>query len=252
MLVDSHAHIYSEYYDDISLVISESKKNGINYIINSGVDLKSNKELLAIAKDYDEIFVTLGIHPENVNEYVEDDLKYIKEHINDPKVIAVGEIGLDYHYDGYSKENQITLFEKQLNLAEKYNLPVVIHSREATLDTLSIIKKHNVKGVIHSFSGSEEIAREYLKLGFVLGINGVVTFKNAKIEEVVQKVGINNFILETDSPYLTPEPLRGQKNCPGNVKYILDYLSEYLGISIDKISALTTDNVIKTFDKIKI
>lgn len=249
MFVDTHAHIYSEYYDDISLVLESSKDCRIDKVISSGVDNITNMELIKLSKKYDNMFITLGIHPESANDYLPSDLEFIQKNINNGKVIAIGEIGLDYHYDGYNKEKQIDLFKKQLNIAQNNNLPVVIHSREATQDTIAILKKYNLKGIIHSFSGSKEVAKEYISLGYKLGINGVVTFKNAHIKEVIKEIGIEHFVLETDSPYLTPEPLRGKKNFPGNIKYIVDFLSNYLNVDIDTISKITNDNIKSIFDK---
>ena len=171
MFVDTHAHLYSEYYDDIEAIINEANFCGVKYIINSGVDNKTNQEVLILSKTFPCIYGTLGIHPESEGVYESNDLTFIESHINDERIIAIGEIGLDYHYDGYDKEKQIMLFTKQLAIAEKYHIPLVIHSRQATQDTLDILKQYRVKGVIHSFSGSYEVAKEYIKLGFKLGIN---------------------------------------------------------------------------------
>ncbi|MBQ6840854.1 MAG: TatD family hydrolase [Bacilli bacterium] len=249
MFIDTHAHVYSEYYDDISSVLKESSVLGISKVICSGVDHKTNVELLNLAETHENMYITLGIHPESVNNYTEEDLLFIEKHLDNRKTLAIGEIGLDYHYDGYDKEKQIKLFRKQLDLAQKYNMPVVIHSREATQDTIDILKQYNLKGVIHSFSGSVEVAQIYIGLGYKLGINGVVTFKNAHIKEVVKSLGMNHFILETDSPYLTPEPLRGKKNFPGNIIHIANFLSEYLDISKEELSEITNANIKSIFDK---
>lgn len=251
MLVDSHAHIYEDYYDDIPRVINDAKSHGVSIIISDGVDRKTNEEMLVLSKKYENIYITLGVHPENVDSFSEKDILFIKNNLDNEKVVAIGEIGLDYHYEGYDKDKQIKVFEEQLALAEKYHMPVVIHSREATEDTLRSVKKYKVTGVIHSFSGSAEIAREYIKMGFLLGINGVVTFRNANIKKVIGSIGINSFILETDCPYLTPEPYRGARNNPSNIVTIANYLSEYLGIPFEDIAVATTNNVLSLFDKIK-
>ena len=177
MFIDTHAHVYSEYYDDISSVLKESSVLGISKVICSGVDHKTKVELLNLSETHENMYITLGIHPESVNNYTEEDLLFIEKHLDNRKTLAIGEIGLDYHYDGYDKEKQIKLFRKQLDLAQKYNMPVVIHSREATQDTIDILKQYNLKGVIHSFSGSVEVAQIYIGLGYKLGINGVVTLK---------------------------------------------------------------------------
>ena len=251
MLVDTHCHLFNEYYDDIDSVIKEANLNEIGTFISAGVDHKTNMEMIATSKRYEDVYIAIGILPEDSDSFSQDDIAFIENNLDNPKVVALGEIGLDYHYEGYNKEKQISLFEQQLFIAEKYNLPVVVHSRDATLDTLNSIKKYNVHGVIHSFSGSLETAREYIKLGFKLGINGVVTFKNAHIKEVIKTLGIDNFVLETDSPYLTPEPNRGKTNSPANIKYIVNFLANYLNISEEEIKNKTNANVLNTFKKIK-
>jgi len=251
MLVDTHAHIYKEYYEDIDAIIENSKKCEINFIINAGIDQKTNEEVLLMSTKYNNMYVTLGIHPESVEDYCEDDLIFIEKNCTNPKVIAIGEIGLDYHYENYNKEKQIKLFQKQLALAEKYCLPVVIHSRDATQDTIDVLKAYKLKGVIHSFSGSKEIAKIFIDMGYKLGINGVVTFKNAHIKDVIKELGINHFVLETDSPYLTPVPLRGKQNFPGNITYIADFLCKYLNITEENLSKITNENIASIFDKFK-
>ena len=251
MLVDTHCHLFNEYYDDIASVIKEANLNEIGTFISAGVDHKTNMEMIATSKRYEDVYIAIGIHPEDADSFSQDDIAFIENNLDNPKVVALGEIGHDYHYEGYNKEKQISLFEQQLFIAEKYNLPVVVHSRDATLDTINSLKKYNVNGVIHSFSGSLETAREYIKLGFKLGINGVVTFKNAHIKEVIKTLGIDNFVLETDSPYLTPEPNRGKTNSPANIKYIVNFLANYLNISEEEIKNKTNVNVLNTFKKIK-
>lgn len=251
MLIDTHAHLLSEYYDDIKKVVEDSKNLGVDIIINSGCDNASNNEVIKLSEEYNNIYITLGIHPEFADNYHDSDLDFIEKQINNEKLVAIGEIGLDYHYEGYNKEKQIMLFEKQLELAKKYNLPVVIHSRDATLDTLNILKKYSVTGVIHCFSGSKETAIEYVKLGYKLGIGGVCTYKNAKIIDVVREIGLENIVLETDSPYLSPVPFRGKQNIPGNVNYVVDFISESLKISKENVSLITTYNAFSVFDKIK-
>ena len=212
MLTDTHCHLYSEYYDDIENILKEAKENNIVRYISDGCDLNSNKEMLELSSKYDNIYITLGIHPESVEDYKDEDLLFIKDNLKNKKVIAIGEIGLDYYYSKENKDIQKELFEKQLKIAQDNDLPVVVHSREATQDTIDILKKYKVKGVIHSFTGSLEVAKIYIKMGFVLGVNGVITFKNSNVKDVIKEVGLENIILETDSPYLTPHPYRGKQN----------------------------------------
>ena len=250
MFIDTHAHLFKEYYDDINDVVQNAKESDINLIITAGVDNATNKEVLDTVK-IDEVYGCIGIHPEYANDYKNDDIFFIENNLSNSKIVAIGEIGLDYHYEGYNKERQIELFETQLALAEKYSIPVVIHSREATLDTINTLKKYKVTGVIHSFSGSKETAKEYIKMGFMLGINGVVTFKNAGIKDVIKELGLEHFVLETDSPYLTPVPYRGKTNYPAYVKNIAEFLSEYLCVSLNDISRITNTNVYSVFKNIK-
>ena len=247
MFVDSHCHLYSEYYDNIDEIINLSKNNNVCYFINAGCDKASNLEVLSLMNNKD-IFAVIGYHPEFANTITEKDLCILEQQIKNNKVIGIGEIGLDFHYDNYEKEKQIKLFNYQLNLAEKYNLPVVIHSRDATKETIDILKKHKIKGIIHSFSGSKETANIYVNMGFKLGINGTITFKNCKIIDTLNEIGIENIVFETDCPYLTPVPLRGKKNYPGNIKYIVEFILSNLNISIEYLSKITNDNIKKIFN----
>lgn len=245
--IDTHAHIYSEYYDDIDDIIKKSNDNNIKYIINAGCDVNSNEEVLKLSKEK-KINCVIGYHPEYASEITKKDLDLLENQIKNNKILGIGEIGLDYHYEGYDKDKQLELFCYQLDLAQKYNLPVVIHSRDATEDTINTLKKYNVKGIIHSFSGSFETAKIYTNMGFLLGVNGVVTFKNCHTIDVIKKLGINYFVLETDSPYLTPTPIRGTKNYPGNVKLIVSFLCENLGITEDYLAKVTNNNALSIFD----
>ena len=213
MFTDTHCHLYNEYYEEgIDSIYEKMEQSKINRVINNGCDAKSNKEVIELLGKYNWMYGAIGIHPESADTYTKEDLKYVEEHINDPKVVAIGEIGLDYYWTKDNKEKQKELFEYQLALAERVNKPVIIHSREATQDTIDILNKYKVIGVIHSFSGSYETACIYIKMGFLLGINGVITFKNCNLKDVVAKLDLGNIVLETDSPYLTPVPYRGKRN----------------------------------------
>jgi TatD DNase family protein len=189
----------------------------------------------------------LRINTENINNYSEEDIKFIVDNLNNNKVIAIGEIGLDYHYSKEDKEKQIVLFERMLKIAQDNNLPVIIHSREATEDTLKTIKKYKVHGVIHSFSGSLETAKEYMKLGFCFGINGVITFKNANIKDVIKNIPLDRIILETDSPYLTPEPHRGKQNNPSHIMDIATFVAKLYDINLEDLSKITNNNIKRIF-----
>ena len=248
MFTDTHCHIYKEYYESIDNVLENAKDVGINRVINNGCDNKSNKEVLELIDKYPNMYGAIGIHPENVETYTEDDIKYIEDNLKKPKIVAIGEIGLDYHYTKDNKEKQIILFERQLKIAEKYHIPVIIHSREATEDTINCLKKYNITGVIHSFSGSLETAKIYIKMGFILGINGVITFKNSKLKEVIKEIDNKNIIFETDSPYLTPEPFRGQKNEPARIINIAEFICNLKNIDKSQASIITNENIKRVFD----
>lgn len=194
------------------------------------------------------MYGAIGIHPENVETYTEDDIKYIEDNLKKSKIVAIGEIGLDYHYTKDNKEKQIILFERQLKIAEKYHIPVIIHSREATEDTINCLKKYNITGVIHSFSGSLETAKIYIKMGFILGINGVITFKNSKLKEVIKEIDNKSIIFETDSPYLTPEPFRGTKNEPARIINIAEFICNLKNIDKSQASIITNENIKRVFD----
>ena len=248
MFMDTHCHIFDEYYEDIDNIKELMDNNGIYAVINNGTDMKSNKEVLDKLNKYDWMYGAIGIHPEFVEEYSEEDIEYIIQHLNDDRVVAIGEIGLDYHYSKDNKDKQIELFERQLKIAEEYNKPVIVHSREATMDTIECLKKYKVKGVIHSFSGSLETANIYIKSGFLLGINGVITFKNCNLKDVIDKIDINNIVLETDSPYLTPVPFRGKQNNPSHVHEIALFISDLKGINIEELSNCIKKNIGRIFD----
>ena len=248
MIIDTHCHLEKQYYDNIDEVINRMKNN---IIITSGVDYKTNVEVLELCEKYDNVFGTLGYHPEEINDFHEDSLKFLEDNINNPKIVAIGEIGLDYYYGKDDKEKQKEVFISQLRLAAKYNKTVVIHSRDAAKDTYDILKDE-LKGnkcILHCYSSSLEMAKEFQKLGVKFGIGGVITFKNNKVlKEVVEELSLDNFILETDSPYLTPEPYRGHKNEPYNVNYVAKKIAELKNISVEDVISITTKTAKYQFD----
>ena len=250
MFTDSHCHLYSEYYDDIAKVIENALLNKVNRFINNGCDAKSNIEVINLIDKYPNMYGAIGIHPESVDTYQDEDIKFIEDNIANKKIIAIGEIGLDYYYTKENKDEQIKLLEAQLKLAEKYNIPVIIHSREATLDTITTLKKYHVKGIIHSFSGSLETAREYIKMGYLIGINGVITFKNANIKNVIKELPLSSLVLETDSPYLTPEPYRGKQNSSAHILDIAKFVADLKNISLEELANITNQNLDNMFNKI--
>ena len=248
MFIDTHCDIVSEYYDDIENVIKNAIDNGVLKIIVNGYNMQSNREVLELVKKYDIVYGALGIQPEELYDYNDNSLKFIEEHINDEKIIAVGEIGLDYHYDT-DKDLQKELFKIQLEIAYKYNKHVIIHSRDCIQETYNILKKSKVKGTMHCYSGSKEMALEFIKIGFSIGIGGVSTFKNAKnIVDVIKYIPLEYIILETDSPYLTPEPYRGKKNEPMYISIIAKRVADIKDLDIKEIERTTTDNARRLFD----
>lgn len=248
MLVDTHCHLYSEYYENIDNIISKSCDAGVNFFINNGCNLITSKEVLELSNKYKNMYCTFGLHPsENLDE-IDDIIKLIRENINNNKVVGIGEIGLDFSYTKENKVEQIRVFEIQLKYAEDNNLPVIIHSRDATEDMLKILKRYNLRGIIHCFNGSLEIAKEYIKLGYKLGINGVVTFKNCKLIDTIRKIGVENLVFETDSPYLSPVPYRGTKNDPSNIINIVKFLSNELNIKFEELEKVSNKNVSEIFD----
>ena len=249
MFIDTHCHILSEYYDDIDKVISECRDNNIDKIIVNGSNIKSNIEVMELANKYDIVYAAIGFHPTELDNFKEEYFCFLEENINNSKVVAIGEIGLDYHYDNTDKEKQIMIFKRQLDIANKYNKPIIVHSRDSIQDTYNILKQYKVKGSIHCFSGSVEMAREFIKLGYKLGIGGIITYKNAKtIKEVVRDIDLSYILLETDSPYLTPSPYRGESNSPKYIPLIAEAIADIKDVSIVDISRVTTANAEAIFD----
>lgn len=245
-MIDTHAHILSEFYDDIDKLIEELKSKNIIKVINCADSIETSKEVLNIYNKYEGYLLpAVGIHPENIDN---SNLKTIENIIKEHKVFAIGEIGLDYHYNDENKDEQKEYFIKQLDLALKYDLPVIIHIREAMQECFDILKTRKNKGIIHCFSGSVEMAREYIKLGYKLGIGGVLTFKNSKLYEVIEKIDLKDIVLETDGPFLSPEPFRGKKNKPCNVLYVAKRIAEIKNISLEEVINTTTATAKQIFD----
>lgn len=246
MYFDSHAHYDDTKFDsDRSDLLTNLKE--VDCIINCGADLNSSEKSLQLADKFDFIYAAVGIHPENVES--ENDIDKLKNFAAHKKVKAIGEIGLDYHYENFSRDKQIELFKKQIALANEINLPIIIHSRDAQNDTFQIIKEcAKTNGVIHCYSGNLQMALEYIKLGFYIGIGGVITFKNAKkLAEVVEQIPLEKILIETDCPYLSPEPNRGKRNDSSNLKYVVEKISQLKNISHDEVAKITEDNAKKLF-----
>lgn len=249
MFIDTHCHMSSEYYDDINLIYKENKEALIDKMIISLCTREEIKNSFRYINEYEDIYATIGYHPEEANYITNIDLDYMKELIQkNKKIVGIGEIGLDYHYGKDNINLQKDLFEKQLSMAEELNLPVVIHSRDALKDTIDILKKYKVKGIIHCFSGSLEVANIYISMGFKLGIGGVLTFKNSKLSNVIEKISLENIVLETDSPYLTPEPFRGKTNSSKYIPIIAQKIADIKDISLQSVSTTTLENTYNLFD----
>ncbi|HIT37342.1 MAG TPA: TatD family hydrolase [Candidatus Onthousia faecipullorum] len=248
MFIDTHCHLSREDYDDIDKVIKEDIEAGVDKIVVSGCSRESIDEVMKLRDKYDIVYVTIGYHPEYADNVREKDLDYLKRLLSEKKVVGIGEIGLDYHYTKENRDKQIWLFEEQLKIAEEFNLPVVIHSRDATQDTINTLKKYRVKGIIHCFSGSLETAKMYISMGFLLGIGGVVTFKNSKLKDVVKEISLEFIVLETDSPYLAPVPYRGKVNSSKYLEYIAKFISDIKNISVSELAEITSKNASCLFD----
>ncbi|MFV9568625.1 TatD family hydrolase [Thermoanaerobacter mathranii] len=251
MLVDSHAHLEDEKYDkDREEIIEECKKD-LTFLINVGSNLLTSKQSIELAHNYDFIYASVGIHPHDAQKEF-DKVEEIEKLALQQKVVAIGEIGLDYYYDEPSKEFQKEVFTKQIRLAKKLNLPIIIHDRDAHEDILDILKKEwtkDLRGVFHSYSGSVEMAFQVIEMNFYISLGGPVTFKNAKKpKEVAKAVPIEKLLIETDSPYLTPEPYRGKRNTPVYVKFVAEKIAELRGIPYEEASRITAENAIKLFN----
>ena len=249
MFIDTHCHISDEYYDDIDTVILENEQAGIEKIIVCGCDKEEIKTTINYINKYSNLFATIGYHPAEASKITDSDISNLEKLIcSNKKIVGIGEIGLDYHYGKEDILIQQEVFRKQLSLAEKLHLPVVIHSRDATNDTINILKEYKVTGVIHCFSGSLETANIYISMGYKLGIGGVVTFKNTNLVNVIDNISLDNIVLETDSPYLAPVPYRGKTNSSKYIPIIAEKLASIKSISLEKVSEITLKNTYNIFD----
>lgn len=251
MIFDSHAHYDDEQFDeDREELLKGLKDNGVDGIINCGSSLEGLEKSVKLSKEFDFIYAAAGIHPENADEFNEEVKRRIEELAIANEIVAVGEIGLDYYWEeNPPKEVQKEVFKAQMEIANKYNLPVIIHDREAHGDTLEIMKAYpGVVGVVHCFSGSVEFAKECIKLGYYIGITGVVTFKNSKvIKEVVKSIPVERILVETDCPYMAPTPHRGKRNQSDYIKYIINEISDLKGLTPEEISEFTIFNTKSLF-----
>jgi TatD DNase family protein len=248
-MIDTHIHLNDNAYNDIlNEIIQSANNNGINKMIVIGCDYQSSLKAIEIAKKYENIYAMVGLHPSEVDHETDSDLNWLKELLLEDKVIGVGEIGIDLYWTKENKDLQIEYFEKQLQLSLEYNLPVSIHSRDAIELTYQILSKNKYKGVIHCFSGSLEMANKFIKLGYLIGIGGVVTFKNTNLKDVVRNIPMESIITETDGPYLAPTPFRGKMNKPEYIKLIVDEIASLKSLSVNEVEMQIDKNVKKVFN----
>ena len=250
MLIDTHSHIDMDNFKGrFDEVLSTADEYGVKKIIIPAVEPSGFNRILELCEKYENIYGAAGVHPEEVNSYNEQTQELIQKMLKHPKIIAVGEIGLDYYWDKSQTDKQKEIFEKQILIAKKANKPVLVHDREAHLDTFEILKKTNAKEtgvVMHCFSGSPEFAQECIKEGFYIALGGVVTFKNAKkVKEVAKLVPLDRLLLETDAPYMTPVPFRGKENQPAYVKFVAQEIANLRGISFEEVAEITSNNAEK-------
>lgn len=248
-IFDTHAHYDDSRFDeDRDELLSSLCSKGVTNIINCGCDYKSCLTTLTLAEKYDFVYAALGVHAHEAEEATEEDFRKIKELYSHKKVVAVGEIGLDYHYDFSPRERQIEVFERQIILAKELNLPIIVHDRESHEDTMKLLKKYRPKGVVHCFSGSVEMAKEIVKLGMYIGLGGAVTFKNArKPLEVAEYLPMEYLLLETDAPYMTPVPFRGQRCDSSHIAYTAEKIAEVKGMDTQELIDKCNENSKRLF-----
>ncbi|NMB44228.1 MAG: TatD family hydrolase [Clostridiales bacterium] len=252
MIFESHAHYDDEAFDkDREELLNSFMDKGIEYVVNIGSTISDSKKTIELTKKYPFIYGSIGVHPSETKDMNEDDIKWLKEMSSLDKIIAIGEIGLDYYWDNVERAVQKHWFERQLDLAKEANLPVVVHSRDAASDTFDIIKNAKLDeklGVLHCFAYSKEMAKQYIDMGFYIGVGGVLTFKNArKLREVVEYIPLDYILLETDSPYLAPEPNRGKRNDSTNLKYVASEIARIKNIDYEEVIEITRNNGINLF-----
>jgi len=248
MLTDTHCHIFNKDYDNIFEILENLKEYNLKRIIINGCNHETNEEVMKLIDKYDNVFGALGIHPNDVDEDIDKNVDYIKSNLSHPKIIAIGEIGLDYYWTQDNIENQKKCFITLMNLAKENKMPVIIHNRDATDDMIDILKEYKLKGIMHCFTGNYETARTYINLGYKLGINGIVTFKNSDLSEVISKIEVKNILLETDAPYITPEPYRKYKNEPKYLNVIAKKVAGIYKIDDQKLAEILEQNYHDIFD----
>lgn len=247
--IDTHTHIYlPEFDDDREILMKKATEANVEITILPAIDSSTHQVMLDVESTYQNCYAMMGLHPCSVNQDFKSEIGTIRQYLKQRKFIAVGEIGLDFYWDKTFTKEQYEAFRLQIELAMEYELPIVIHSRNATYECIGVVKEYpGVKGVFHCFSGNEEQARQIIELGFMLGIGGVVTFKNAGLDRVIEKIGLGNVVLETDAPYLAPVPYRGKRNEPAYIPLIAEKLASVCNLPVARVGELTTENARKLF-----
>lgn len=249
-IFDTHSHYDDEKFNpDREAILNNLQSQGVSLVVSCGCDIDSTQFNFDLAQQYDYIYFAAGFHPENLQGASLDDLAVIRKFAKNEKCVAIGEIGLDYHWMDSPKNVQKEFFEAQIELAKELDMPVIVHDRDAHGDTLDMLKSTKPKGVVHCFSGSKEMAKEIIKLGMYIGLNGVVTFPNArKSLEVVREIPLERLVLETDCPYLAPTPVRGKRNDSSNIPYIAEKIGELLGIDAQELLDITNKNAKRLYN----
>jgi TatD DNase family protein len=252
MIIDTHTHIYlHDFAKNIDAVIQRANNENVNRFYLPAIDSETFEQILGLEKKYpDQCFAMAGLHPCSVTENYKDELAFVQQQLQSRKFVAIGEIGLDYHWDKTFSTQQMEAFTTQMQWALDYSIPISIHARNAMGEAIEAVKPFAAKGlrgIFHCFGGSVESAKEIIKMGFYMGIGGVVTYKNAGLAETIAQIDLNNIVLETDAPYITPAPFRGKQNEPSYLKFVVQKIAEIKSISIEEVAAITTQNAIKVF-----
>ncbi|WP_249029317.1 TatD family hydrolase [Tannockella kyphosi] len=249
MYFDTHVHLNSEQlYENHQAFIENAHNNQVEYMVVVGYDLASSKLAVELANQNPNIYCAIGFGPNDCLNTTQQDINELEQYMSDPNVVAVGEIGLDYYWDEVGKEKQQEIFQLQIDLAKKYDKPIVIHCRDAFEDTYQMLERNGHRGILHCYSGSVEMAKRFISLGYMISLAGPVTFKNAKVpKDVAEQIDLNSLLIETDCPYLTPHPFRGKLNEPANVVYIAQEIAKLKNMEIENVARMTTFNAKKIF-----
>lgn len=252
ILIDTHSHIYlPEFEKDITQVLERAEKEGVNKILMPAIDSSTHLSMIQLeTQNPERYFSMMGLHPCSVKDNFREEVKTVRDYLDKRAFVAIGEIGLDFYWDKSFTQQQYEVFHAQMEWALHFDLPIVIHSRNSTDECIKVVAQHQkgkLRGVFHCFSGNVEQARQVIDLGFYLGIGGVVTFKNAGLDKVIESVGLEDVLLETDAPYLAPVPFRGKRNEPSYLKYVVNKLADIKNCSVQEVAVITTKNAEKLF-----